>query len=443
MKTLPILCLLALVSFGFKPHAPLHNVYFPHDSGQLSGVNAQLVKEVFAKLPDTRTVRFGVMGGFSTTLTMQQRNELSMARAHSIVNLLEANGAETDQIQVTDRYEKYGWPKGSEDAVHEMALQVEVTKGRPWVAPVLTSIDDYLPLPVQKFTIDPRKDQVITGQQGTEITIPANTLHCKDGSRTATMNMELTEVYGRNQLVNADLHTASNGRMLESGGTVLLEAFCGSSPAAVSPGKDISLSFPNEGEAKEGMETFIGETDRYGNFNWQQDRSGSYGGITYRDSYYINDKKVSKEEYLAMKAQFEEAEQVERNEVAVAANDEAFDAYLLKSGSLGWINCDRFYDAEATTEFVVNVDTALHPSVRLVFDNINSVMNGTYDPRKGKVVFSGIPVGEKARVVGYSIVNDVPYMASQSITIAPNQTETLRLQQTSKQGMEQQLASLR
>ena len=231
--------------------------------------------------------------------------------------------------------------------------------------------------------------------------------------------------------------------MLESGGTVLLEAFCGSSPAAVSPGKDISLSFPNEGEAKEGMETFIGETDRYGNFNWQQDRSGSYGGITYRDSYYINDKKVSKEEYLAMKAQFEEAEQVERNEVAVAANDEVFDAYLLKSGSLGWINCDRFYDAEATTEFVVNVDTALHPSVRLVFDNINSVMNGTYDPRKGKVVFAGIPVGEKARVVGYSIVNDVPYMASQSITVAPNQTETLRLEQTTKQGMEQQLASLR
>ena len=84
----------------------------------------------------------------------------------------------------------------------------------------------------------------------------------------------------------------------------------------------------------------------------------------------------------------------------------------------------------------------MHPSVRLVFDNINAVMNGSYDPRTGKVIFSGIPVGEKARIVAYSILNQVPHMASQRITVATNGSETLRLLPTTKEGMEQQLASL-
>jgi hypothetical protein len=263
-----------------------------------------------------------------------------------------------------------------------------------------------------------------------------------DGTIPASMSMELTEVYGQNQLVNADLHTASNGRMLESGGTILLEGFCGKRPAVISTGKNIDIKFPTHGELKDGMETFIGSRDRNGNFNWNQEMRTINGGTTYRERYYINDKQVTKEEYETLKAQFEEREQVEQNQIASIKNDEVFDAYLLKSGSLGWINCDKFYEADVTTEFVVLVDTAMHPSVRLVFDNINAVMNGSYDPRTGKVVFAGIPVGEKARIVAYSILNQVPHMASQRITVATNGSETLRLLPTTKEGMEQQLASL-
>jgi hypothetical protein len=162
-----------------------------------------------------------------------------------------------------------------------------------------------------------------------------------------------------------------------------------------------------------------------------------------RERYYINDVEVSREEYMAMRARFEEMEREREAEMAVAKNDEALDAYLLKSSELGWINCDRFYDAAQVTDMIVQVDTALRPSVRLVFDDINSVLAGNYDARSGQVRFSGIPVGQKVRVVGYSIVNDVPYMASQPMVIRENGSETLRLQQTSRAGMEEQLASLR
>ncbi len=434
-----------LYSFSLNIRVPLHNVYFPNDSAVLSGTNARLVEDLYARVPETQSVRFGIMGSFSSTMDMQERNRLNSDRANSLVNLLEALGAEPDHIRVSDRYREYGWPKGDGTALHETALQVEVKKGKNWVAPRITAINDYLPLPVQTFSIDPRKDAQIVGALGTVIDIPANTLRCTDGSIPPRMDMELTEVYGRDMLVNAGIHTVSDGRMLESGGTVLLEAHCRNCPGTVASGKVIDLSFPCKGqEKKEGMETFIGRKDCNGNFNWEQDRGVRSGGCSeVRERYYINDVQVSREEYMAMRARFEEMEREREAEMAVAKNDEALDAYLLKSSELGWINCDRFYDAAQVTDMIVQVDTALRPSVRLVFDDINSVLAGNYNARTGQVRFSGIPVGQKVRVVGYSIVNDVPYMGSQPTVIRENASETLRLQQTSLAGMEEQLASLR
>jgi hypothetical protein len=443
-KLLLLPTLFFLTSFALNTRVPLHNVYFPHDSAVLNGANVHLVEDVLDRTPMGQSVRFGIMGSFSPSMTMLERNRLSNDRANSLVNLLEALGAEPDHIKVSDRYREFGWPRGEAGAGHEVALQVEVQKGETWTPPRITAINNYLPLPVQTFSIDPRKDAQIVGALGTVIDIPANTLRCTDGSIPPRMDMELTEVYGRDMLVNAGIHTVSDGRMLESGGTVLLEAHCRNCLGVVAPGKTIDLSFPNGGEAKEGMETFIGRRDRNGNFNWEQDRGVRSGGSSeVRERYYINDVEVSREEYMAMRARFEEMEREREAEMAVAKNDEALDAYLLKSSELGWINCDRFYDAAQVTDMIVQVDTALRPSVRLVFDDINSVLAGNYNARTGQVRFSGIPVGEKVRVVGYSIVNDVPYMASQPMVIRENGSETLRLQQTSRAGMEEQLASLR
>ncbi len=439
---LPALILLS--SFSLSDRVPLHNVFFPHDSAVLNGSNARLVEDVLHRVPAGQSVRFGVMGSFTASMDMVSRNRLSNDRANSLVNLLEALGADPDQIKVSDRYKEFGWPKGDGAGVHELALQVAVTKGPGYTAPRITSIAEYLPLPVQRFQIDPRKDERIIGEEGTVIDIPANTLRCTDGTVPPRMDMELTEVYGRDRLVNANIHTASNGRLLESGGTVLLEAKCRNCQGVVAPGKSIDLRFPYDGDALEGMETFIGRVDRNGNFNWEQDRGSRNGGRSEaRYKYYINNKQVSQEEYMAVKARFQEEEQVRDNEMAVAQNADVLDAYLLKSSELGWINCDRFYEAEAVTDFTVSVDTALRPSVRLVFDNINAVMAGNYDARTGVVRFTGIPVGERVRVVGYSIVNDLPYMASQPVTIRSNSSETLRLQRTTKSGMEQELATLR
>ena len=135
-----------------------------------------------------------------------------------------------------------------------------------------------------------------------------------------------------------------------------------------------------------------------------------------REEFYINDVKVSKEEYLARMQAWEdrkaererqEAEWAKEEEInnEIAANGEAMDAYLLQSDQLGWINCDEFYDVENKTDVIVYVDTTYRPSVRMVFDNISSVMGGDYNHRLGTVTFRDVPVGEPVRLVGYSIMD--------------------------------------
>jgi hypothetical protein len=126
----------------------------------------------------------------------------------------------------------------------------------------------------------------------------------------------------------------------------------------------------------------------------------------------------------------------------VAANDEKLDSYILSSGSLGWINCDKFSEEPDVTNFVVEVDTSYHPSVRMVFKNIKSVMSG-YADNAGNISFSGIPVGERVTLVAYSIKDDVPYMAMKEIMITENGYDELRLGKTTKLRMETQLLALK
>ena len=370
---------------------------------------------------------------------------MNAERAKNIKELLKSIGSEYDIFLVQDVSDPFN-PKSLDIlAKTPWELEILVTKAPAWVEPGYTSIDDFLPLPVQEFTINPQEDNRLVGEQGTVINIPAKTLALRNGSVPSEMTVELTEVYGNGQIVQANLHTCSGGKMLNSGGTIHLDAHTNGKQARVANGKELELEFPHGENVSENMEVFNGRYDRGGNFDWVPESQSIQVSET-REEFYINDMLVSKEEYYARikawenrKAEWEREEAIAEQ---VAANEQAIDAYLLKNDQLGWVNCDEFMDVENTTEVIVMVDTTLRPSVRMVFDDISSVMNGYYDSRSGTVNFSGVPVGRSVRLVGYSIMEDVPYMANTSLTVSPGLKQNLALTQTTRSRMEAELASL-
>ncbi|TNF29552.1 MAG: hypothetical protein EP314_02580 [Bacteroidetes bacterium] len=442
---LSFLLSLSLVAYNAGPNIPLHNVFFAYNSTELAGSPARVVESVYRKLPAGEQIRFGINGPISNVHTTMEKNRINAARANNIKNLLKSIGNEKDVILIQDMSNPYN-PKPLDIlSTKPWELEILLTKAPAWQEPKFTSIDAFLPLPVQTFTINPQEDNRLVGEQGTVINIPAYTLALLNGSVPSEMTVELTEVYGNGQIVQANLHTCSGGRMLNSGGTIHLDAHANGKQARVATGKELELEFPHGETVSEKMEVFNGRFDRQGNFDWIPEMKTVRVSET-RETFYINDVQVSKEEYYASIQEWEnrKAAWEREQEIAeqVAANDEAIDAYLLKSDQLGWINCDEFMDVENTTEVIVMVDTTLRPSVRMVFDDISSVMNGNYNPRTGTVTFSGVPVGRSVRLVGYSIMEDVPYMANTSVTISPKLKKDLSLTPTTKPQMEAELASL-
>lgn len=92
--------------------------------------------------------------------------------------------------------------------------------------------------------------------------------------------------------------------------------------------------------------------------------------------------------------------------VRFAAAAQVDSSYGFKISSLGFINCDRFYqDRREKIDYYVKENADKNPSVhRLFFHNINSVMA----PSNGQSAFKKIPVGEKVTLVSVSVVGNEP-----------------------------------
>ena len=454
MKTL-LTCLLsiAFISYSYSQTVPRHNVFFPANSSELKNSPARVVEAVYAKLPVGNQIRFGITGPISSVHNTMDPNRITAARAHSILKLLNQITSETDEFIVSDMSNPYFQLQVEFASKRPFELEVLLTKDPSWVEPVFTRIDQFLPLPVQIFTINPREDNRLVGEQGTVINIPAFTLQLKNGSTPDEMTVELKEIYGGGQLVQANLHTASGGRMLRSGGTIHIDAATNGKPAQIAKDKHLDLEFPHGDEVVDNMEVFNGRVNRSGNFDWIPKAGIMQLESRILEEFYINDVKVSKEEYLAkMQAwadrkaerELQEAEWAKEKEInnEMDANSEAMDAYLLQSDQLGWINCDEFYDVENKTDVIVYVDTTYRPSVRMVFDNISSVMGGDYNHRSGTVTFRDVPIGESVRLVGYSIMDGTAYMDNRNVVVSEKLKHNLKLTATTKQQMEAELASL-
>ncbi len=454
MKTLLTTFLsIALLSSAYSQTIPRHNVFFAANSSELKYSSARVVESIYAKLPADNQIRFGITGPIARHHSLIDQNRITAARAHSILQLLKTIASEGDVFVVTDANNPSFHLQAELASRQPFELEILLTKAPAWIAPEFTSIDEFLPLPVQTFSINPQEDNRLVGEQGTVINIPAYTLSLQNGTTPSEMTVELKEVYGGGQLVQANLHTASGGKMLRSGGTVHIDANTNGKPAQVARGKHLNLEFPHGDEVTHNMEVFNGRVDRNGNFDWVPKNGIMQLESRVREEFYINDVKVSKEEYLARMQAWEdrkaererqEAEWAKEQEISneVAANAEVMDAYLLQSDQLGWINCDEFYDVENKTDVIVHVDTMYRPSVRMVFDNINSVMGGDYNHRSGTVTFRDVPVGESVRLVGYSIMDGTAYMDNRNVVVSEQLQHNLKLAATTKQQMEAELASL-
>lgn len=106
-------------------------------------------------------------------------------------------------------------------------------------------------------------------------------------------------------------------------------------------------------------------------------------------------------------------------------DEENISRYVVSTSQLGWINCDRFYelaqDQKTNLEFAtLENDDEFY----LIFKDLKSLIR----PRKkdGKVVFIGVPKGEKVRLVAVNVNDGHANMAVHDFTIDVNKGTHLK-----------------
>lgn len=414
-KLIAVICCLIMAVGVMATPERRNNVYFEENSAQLTNAARLLLDTVYTKLPETNYMNIIPVGDVAG-VSRSAASSIYRQRMQTVYDYFQLMGVDEKNMEVVDnRKSRAGMYK-------ENDLEVRIYKEAEQKESTFTSLRDYFEQDVQKFTINPYEEATITGKQGTVINFPMYAFACGDGSEPpATITVELTEFYSYSDLIKGDLHTMSDGNMLETGGTINLTAKCGKVDAKIAEGMEYSIQFPTKRWKEEDMQTFYGGND---GANW------STGETVDADYWELQTDGFGEEYYLW------------EYDAALAQNDAALDKYILSSGELGYINCDRFYDVEEKTNFTVSVDTSLHASVKMVFADIKSIMNG-YVNERGQMQFDNIPSGQKVTLVAYTVKDNEPHMAMKQIRITQNGYDELRLVKTTKTAMESQFLALK
>lgn len=299
--------------------------------------------------------------------------------------------------------------------------------------------------PSQFYTVPANQIKEVRGKSGTVILVnPDDLVTLNNQSVNADIEVELKELINQEQLLKANAQTVCNGKLLVSGGAYYINLKSEGNPVKIKNGKSLSVKFPKLTEAP--MALFSGYRDTLGQMQWQK------RNLVFRD----NDMRQAWRDSRNTIIQYDDDilridtfpkrkpnQKTEKEKQLTQAYEKVYAAMDVQS--LGWINCDRFYNVQDKTSLFLTFDPHIKipfASIYLVFDDINSITQTHYGATENGVAnpgFENIPVGAKARLIAFSLKGDQLMAYSSPITIKKNETVSISLKETSDEELQKLL----
>jgi hypothetical protein len=352
---------------------------------------------------------------------------------------------------------------------------------------VFTKIFSVDNLNAQTFTIDNTIDNLITGVSGTIIRINRNTFVDQDGKAiTGKVEVKLIEAITPTDMVLGNLTTVFNGRPLETGGMLYLNAKANNKEVLIATDKSIQIKMPTDSTLS-GMSIFEGQLDSTG-IKWVNPiavENDSNSVIIFEkttnvkysvDGFDINNDppKVSSEvgricwEGDGLKISADSVFKIDNYTVRFykqkklltysesftnkkGENSYAQDRktnYIFSLKKLGWANIDRLLEDPRTKE--VELITSIENEKDFKFIYVTMITQKMYLPGYQKkdetFCFSHndeekqqLPVGETATILATAYKNDKPYFAIKKIIITDKQTVAFKLEETTTEKLKAEL----
>ena len=294
----------------------------------------------------------------------------------------------------------------------------------------------------QYFLINPMRDTTIYGKEGTEIHIPTTALTSRK-----LVSIKLKEFYSLADLMINDLSTVSDGEMIQTGGSIYLEAreHQTEKKVTINPNLGLDIAFTG-GREDPKMEVFI-KDPHSAKMNWIRPRKTE---VTMIKSWSMTEtildpetnEVISSKTYNSKK-EWEDhlnkkAEEKKTADIVIAKKKANYEK--LKVYDMGYINCDRFPD-EPKIQFMVAADDNIVAEYFVVFDNVRGVLKG--ETRGNSVDFGTIPSDKAARLIAVSFQGDKTYFYSQNFIAKNTPNAKVALRPVPKSVVDQQLAMLK
>lgn len=461
MKSYTLLLLLGIILFSTNSQAQESSklVFFQSEDPNLTEKTEQSLTTILETAPHGFKYRFELMGLVPTNQNAEEISQLMLTRANNLSAFFTERGLPQENI-VFESAPLNAFllaNTAKRDSVESWVVLIEIERIIQIVEePIALPIEKVFPKKEEAFAYNPRKKMKISGHEGTKLTVPEHAFVFADGSLVEEpVEITVREYYKTSDILMANLTTMCNDEMIETGGMLHISATCNNHEVFVKEGKSIGIKLPANNAHKPGMELFAGVETADG-VNWKlaselfskkgrgQKANRNYyaplatGNLNIQNvindsSTYINNG-VSLNESLIQNNSWNANRNVNYDNVSagLTLGSSIGDTYLMETSQLGWINCDRFIDAGPKTPMMVKVDTTNQPSVRLVFKDINSVMRGYYNTKDHNYQFSGLPVGQRATLIAYSVTEDGAWLDKKDIVIAADGSMKLDLSSVSE-----------
>lgn len=300
--------------------------------------------------------------------------------------------------------------------------------------------------PSQFYDVPAHQVKEVKGKAGTLILVnPDDLTTLQNEPVDNKIEVELKELTNQEQLLKTNAQTVCNGKLLVSGGAYYINLKSEGKPLKLKSGKSLSVKFPKLTDAP--MTLFAGYRDSLGQMQWQQRkqvfRADPLQGA-WRDTRNMA---IQYDGDILEIDTFPKRKKKEKTETEKKV-DEAYDKVYaaMDIQSLGWINCDRFYNIPDKTNLSINIqgrEAIPFASIYLVFDGMNSVMQTHYGSTAKGVSnpgFENIPVGAKVRLVAFSLKDDKLLAYSSDIIIKKNETVAVALKEISEEELKKMLS---
>jgi hypothetical protein len=340
--------------------------------------------------------------------------ELSKKRMETVKNELLKAGIPNFQLNLNYLGEKNPIADNSSELGKQENRRVELKV----IKPNASTIYQKFKKEPQIFKANPKESIQIKGKEGTQIEIPKYSLVTKQ-NRTVTGEVEifLEEFYSAPDILLANLHTLSNGRILETGGMINIVIKQKNEELKLKNGSEIKIEFATND--MERMETFYGE-NKNGIFNWRVDSELEPPSIKSNNSFI-------------------EIDFISSDSTFLSENYKKNTQKYLTTNRLNWINCDRFLKTNPSELTFLQLKTNIFPAeVKVIFKKINSIM-WPYSTNNNLITYKNLPLNYAIQIIGFTEIDGEPYYATKELTIQKDEVIELNLMKSNWDEFEREI----